>query len=256
MRPFIFTAFALAGMLLSHVEASRAEITTAIPFFGDFSEGWESFPNNRVGPNPINVLPEPVSIMAGNATMTSAGSLIAGSGNGLSIYEPDGGAPTFFGTSGRAQVADGDKGLAVASSLPVGNVIFTTPVQSFGAYWGAITGTFFSGTSSERTIDPSTVTVRFFDAANNLIGTENFDYSHSSTGDGGLDWHGWTSSTPFSRVSFETEFGFVAFDGLQADPSAIAPVPEPSAIMLWGVLSFAGAPLILRRQRKTSGQAA
>jgi hypothetical protein len=97
--------------------------------------------------------------------------------------------------------------------------------------------------------DPNMVTVQFFDAANSLIGVESFNYGLSTSPNGVLDWHGWTSSTPFSRVSFSTPRGGILFDGLQANQASSGAVPEPTTLALWLVLGGAGLVSGIRRRR-------
>jgi hypothetical protein len=120
------SALASALWLIASGAQAQGTINTAVPFSGDFSEGFESFPNYQFGPNLIDPVPEPASIMGGQATMTSTGSALS---NGLLVYEP-GVAPVFLNSSGQAQVAEGSKGAGVSATFPVGNVTFGQPRAS------------------------------------------------------------------------------------------------------------------------------
>jgi hypothetical protein len=59
------------------------------------------------------------------------------------------------------------------------------------------------------------VTVSFFDASDDLLGSDSFDYSRASTRDGVLEWHGWESTGGgIKKVTISGDY--VAMDGLQA----------------------------------------
>ena len=196
--------------------AAHAAIISIGPFAGSLTETWESFPNYTV-PVRVTFLPNPTAIMGG-AAMISHPFMV--------VYEPAVPLAFFdFFTSGLAQVADGSKGMgsAAISGSPQSNattiITFLSPIDAFGAFWGSLTG---GGRG-----DPVTVVVDFFDVFGNPIGTDSFSYSHSSVGDGRLDWHGWQSSIPVGSLTYT---GLdVAVDGLQADA-----VPEPGTLLLLG----------------------
>lgn len=88
-------------------------------------------------------------------------------------------------------------------------------MSNFGAFWGA---------STQDSTD-GTVSVDLFNVTGQSIGTETFNYNHSSTGDGLLEWHGWHSDTLIGSVSF-TGFGAVT-DNMQI--TSAPAVPESSS---------------------------
>jgi len=226
----------IAGLtfLIMGARQGRADpISSVGPFTGTYTESWEEFNNYNQGPF---YLSNPTTIMGGEASIADAHMI---------VYDPN--AASFgLGTSGSAQVSDGKQGMLLYESLTLlGNgtatITFTNPVSEFGAYWAESTGGVLS--------DPNTVSLSFFDVFNNLIGTESFQYSHKGTSDGGLDWHGWSSTTPIGSLSYTGDF--VATDGLQANPV----VPEPASVTLASLGTFlVGATVWRRRNQNAKGQ--
>ena len=146
------------------------------------------------------------------------------------IYEPTAGASFSSGSSGdpTSQVSDGTKGFGVEAfggADGTTTLLFDAPVLAFGAYWGAYT----NGPACCGIPDPATVLVSFFDSSLALIGSDSFSYSRSTTGDGLLEWHGWSSTVPILQVSIVGNI--VKLDALQAQPAA---VPEPGSLILLG----------------------
>jgi hypothetical protein len=128
----------------------------------------------------------------------------------MAIYQS---GNAFLGTSGKAQVADGTRGLMLNYFAQTATITWNTPIKEFGGYFAA---------NTLPAVDPAIVTVDFFGQSAELLDTETFTYSHSATGVGGLDWHGWSSAVPVYSVSLQGDF--LVTDGLQA-----VVVPEPSA---------------------------
>jgi hypothetical protein len=190
----IFAVFSGAS-----VAQSQSTFSSTGPFTGTMSEGWESFPIFTG-----TYLANPTSIMSGNAMIANSKMAIYQSGN------------AFLGTSGRAQVADGTRGLMLNYFAQTATITWNTPITEFGSYFAA---------STLPNADPAIVTVSFFGQSAALLNTETFTYSHSATSDGGLDWHGWLSTEPVYSISFQGDF--LVLDGLQA-----VTVPEPSATAL------------------------
>jgi len=166
------------------------------------SESWESFPVFSG-----TYLASPAAIMGGKATIANSQMAVYVSGN------------AFLGTSGRAQVADGSRGLMLNYFAQTATITWNQPITQFGSYFAA--STLQPGYNQ----DPDIITIKFFGPSASLLDTETFTYSHSATGDGGLDWHGWSFATPVSSISLTGDF--LVMDGVQA-----LVVPEPSAIVL------------------------
>ncbi|MFN0055194.1 MAG: hypothetical protein ACKV0T_23720 [Planctomycetales bacterium] len=196
----------------------------ATPFAGQISETWESFPSYEIDPDlGPTYLSSPTSIMGGNAQAENPVML---------VYEP--GADRKFGLykNGSAQTS-GAKGMGV-DGTGVTKINFSTPIERFGAIWGA---------SSEG--GPVTVSVLFFNMFQSLIGSQTFVYDHTALADGGLDWHGWESTRAFSSVEITADF--LVIDDLQADFATVL-IPEPAAWPFW-LLCACGCILALGRRR-------
>ena len=193
-----FTGFSAAPV--------RAQFSSTGPFAGTMSEGWETFP--LFGGT---YLASPESIMGGKATIANSK---------MSIYQP---GSAFLGTSGTAQVADGTRGLMLNYFAQTATITWNTPITEFGAWFAAST------LPPGYNADPAIITVSFYGQSATLLDAETFTYSHSATGDGGLDWHGWVAAAPVYSISLKGDF--LVMDGLRA-----VAVPEPSATTL---LTFA-----------------
>jgi hypothetical protein len=94
------------------------------------------------------------------------------------------------------------------------DVVFTNTVTAFGGYWGA--GTLDSNS-------PATIMFTFFDAADQQIGLpQSISYNRPS-GDGIIEWHGWSSGTPFKRVRVTATTIFtLAADSIRAGASGFS----------------------------------
>ncbi len=208
-----------AATLVAAGAAQGGIISEIDPFVGDLTETWEGFDNYNEGEF---FLDDPTAIMGGGASISNPF---------MVVYEPGAGATFGLGNSGSAQVWDGAKGMGVNAGGQTVVITFDTPIFSYGAYWGAATRSGFA--------DPNTVGVSFYTPGGDLIDSIDFEYSHSDSGDGGLDWHGWSSTTAIGRVEFNGDF--IVIDGLQADL-----VPAPGAVALLGLAGLLGT----RRRRR------
>lgn len=207
IRRFLRSVIAATALLFAGSSAV-AEITQIDPFSGAISETWESFDNYAVATDPF--LANPTSIFGTAASISNPF---------VFIYEPSAGAGFDLGSSGAAGVADGTKAMGIADELAT--ITFASGVNAFGGYWAsAVPGT--------------AVMFSFFDASSGLLGSENFTYDRSTTGDGLLEWHGWQSNGALIKTVTYSAIGGVVGDGLQAHVTAV-PEPEIYALMLAGL---------------------
>ena len=206
--------------------STSAQIVSISPFTGTLSETFEGMPTGFQS--------TPWQIMGGAASFASStGSAIVGSPGvfGFGIGSNDDNT-----SNNSAQPSDGSKFLGIdqgGAASATGTITFTQTVSQFGAFFG---------NSDNGSGSPTGFTVKLFDTGNAQIGSDQiFNYSRPGK-DGLLEWHGWQSSVPIQKVTFESNFPVA--DGFQATP-----VPEPKE---WAVvagvrlLSFAA----VRRHRK------
>lgn len=186
-------SIAVSSALFIGVTVANAAVSPIGPFVGAMSETWESFPN-------WSAYYVSTPIMGGNAEILSAVVSIRTMSTLLA--------------SGNAKPSDGSK-LAYLGQ-PSSTITFQTPIHEFGAYWALPTG-------SGPFPDPGTIYVSFKDATGATIDAIYFNYSHSNTGDGLLDWHGWRSSIGIKSIVVNNPAWENFMDGLQANV-----VPEPS----------------------------
>lgn len=131
----------------------------------------------------------------------------------------------WLGTSGLARASDGAKYAYLQGPTRV--IDFLKPVNEFGAYWGAYTGYGWP--------DPCHINVSFYASSGALIESVGVTYSHASTGDGVLDWHGWRSPVGIDRIVISNPIQ-IMMDGLQARVS----VPETGSLGLLLGFGFVG----------------
>ena len=205
---------------LSSVAAPLEAVTPIAPFSGAFSEGFESFVFGGLpGTDPTQA--GPFCVLDNVATLSARGGV---SGSPIFIWGGSGGFS--LGEHGTAVPFDGEKGLGLQSFIDTDSTArldFRAPVSEFGGYW-------VHAATAERA---GSVTVRFFDASNELITTEEVNYDGSL--DGASQWFGWSNETPFQSVEF-TGF-WLGLDGVQVN-TAEAPVED-------AVCNDFGSPTIL-----------
>jgi hypothetical protein len=245
---WIRVAFIGTGLITVHILSAKlhAASTRIEPFIGAVQESWESFPNvnsTLETQGQRTYLHGPIRIFQEFGTILHPK---------MGIYEP-GSANYRLGSSGNAQVADGEKGMGLAVTGPQINpefiepasITFDRPVISFGAYWAAGTDDLF---------DPEVIEFKFYNAAETLVGTDTWSYSRSFlinepemifSGDGLLQWLGWQFFIPIKRIEFGG--GAIVADFLQANP-----IPEPSSVALIGatvlLIGFASKNLCVQRR--------
>jgi hypothetical protein len=208
----------------------HAGVLPVAPFTGTLSNPFDSMPNYVQGPHYLPAW----EMIGGNQAQISNPFMI--------VYQP-GVADFGLGSSGIAQVPVGLKGLGIDNAGQTTTITFAKPASEFGAFWGA-------ATLSPFLADPSTVSISFYDASHNLINSLSFTYSHSTTQDGGLDWHGWSSSVGIGSVTFHGDY--VALAGLQATLPPGGPslgLPEPASLTLVGIGAAGVGGYVWRRRR-------
>ena len=235
MKHRVVLHIALAGalFLLPQLKVG-AQMVPIAPFYGSLQDSFEDYPDFTG----TNFVVEGSQIFSGHATVSSAG-------QDMIIYHSDDNDGDFtfgLGTSGTAVAPElgGDQGLGALGDPDTVTMTFDKGLDAFGGYFGATTYPLLGLT------DPAIMTMSYFWGAN-LVGAQVFDYSHSSTGDGKLDWHGYYTSTPFDVVTI-TGNGF-ALDDLHA---TYVPEPEPTSLLLTAIVST-GALFVLSKKRRRTG---
>src|SRR5207302_8706029 len=167
---FALTALVVAKTPTRTVSTASqsTQVTIVPPFVGTHSETWERFP--------IQSIPSGTSILGGIATI---------SGPNLEIDGPQ--MFTLCGHGLYAQPSDGIRLLGAAYPSGPVTISFSQPVSAFGAYWGGV----------PLECEGSSIVLTFRDANSNQIGTDSFAY----TGDGTLQWHGYTFATPVKTIT-------------------------------------------------------
>jgi len=183
-----------------------AQVTGIGPFTGDGYEGFE-------GIAPPGSVPGPVDIFSGDATVNDqfAGILVIAS-NLVSFVTNE----EIFPYNGNLM------GLSVTGFT---EFTFDTPATDFGGYFGTADNL-------------SNGTISFYDESNALIETVSMELPLND-----WQWWGWSSSTPFSRVSIAGNVNPgspIVFDDLRVN---YVPAPAGSVVLaLGGVIA-------LRRRR-------
>jgi hypothetical protein len=192
-----------ASLLLIASDRLYAQLSTvSTAFTGSAIETFDEF-----NPGAVSV---PLPIFSGLATISGPADYIWVNG---AIGDPN----VFYlgklgGGSVTAQSYDGNQGFGMSVGQGSNVISFSTPVLEFGGFWA-------SGVSGVNSRPP--ILFDFYDAFGNLIGYSDVVYSPPIQ-DGTLQWFGWKSSVPISRISYSGSF--VVDDSLR-----IETVPEPSS---------------------------
>jgi hypothetical protein len=96
-------------------------------------------------------------------------------------------------------------GLEYGSGQAQATITFTSPVNAFGGFWGA-------GTSETN---PATISIKFFDTADQAIGVPQIFTYLRPAGDGMLEWHGWSADVPIAKVTLTADGPTVVADDLR-----------------------------------------
>jgi hypothetical protein len=175
---------------------AKAQLASVSPFPGYLSESFESFPTSFTT--------SPLSIMGGAASVQTP--------DAISIYDASSwyfslGSSSANAPGGCALGANGPRGLGLefGPGQAQATITFNNPVNAFGGFWGA-------GTMATN---PGTISIEFFDVANQMIGVpQSFEYLRPS-GDGMLEWHGWASDVPIAKVVLTADGPTVVADDLR-----------------------------------------
>jgi len=211
------------GITLLFTQSAVAQITPVGPFTGAALEDFESFPIGNPGTS--------FSLFGGTATHNQ----LSGSTPAIWLTNVGWG----LGTNGSAQAFDGNRGFGM-NSFATGEFIFTTPITSFGAYFG----TAFSG---------DTMFLEFYDASNTLIGIQqSWAYSRTAS-DGILEWHGYNIGQQAVRVvwgSLSSAGLAPAIDSIRISSSNVLPpaIPVPG-LSVYGIVLTAFVLLLVASGR-------
>ncbi len=213
----------IAVALVASPILALAQINPTGPFTGNYSEGFEEFPNYGSGG-----IYDTLSVFNGEGTFSSnpTGS------NQLYIVSPANGANWGFANNGGLQnVADGVNALGSQNFSsntawrPADiTLTFNNAVTAFGGYFAE------DSTNSHFYLN-------FFDANGNLENPFGSTDIYQATNV--MTWSGWTFTDPVKSIVFTDNFA-PAMDGLQ-----INAVPEPASI---GALAIGMIALIRRRK--------
>jgi hypothetical protein len=188
-----FVAASLSAIISAALPA-RAQVVAIDPFAGEWSEGFEDFTPGAYADLPVfssNTLAGTSFGSMASATVTSAS--------------------TFMGSTVTAH-----EGLLFAHSAGPIDIVFSSPIQQFGAYI-ATNGGADGGMA------------QFFDADNELIASVPLDVTFAQ-GSAPHTWNGWNSGIPFARVNISSNGvlgGFIGIDDMQVNvpgPMSAAPL--------------------------------
>jgi hypothetical protein len=215
------------GSAAGQAMAGPSPITQIGQFAGGEAESFESFQHYNEDAN--FYMDDPTAIFGGSATIGSSDSLLI-----WDMIDAD----WSLVDSGDAQAVDGTQGFGLDQNFDESfdTVIIdflNDDVLQFGGWFGAVTG------AGAGFPDPAPITFTFYDAGGSLLDTIVVLYSHSSTDDGLLDWHGFESAVPLGSVGITGTY-FV-MDSLQKN------VPGP------GGLALLGGAALLRSGRRRRG---
>jgi len=220
--------------------ASNAQISSTGPFVGTLQESFEGF-KDFVTNLPTVFEPSPASVFGGAATLSESNV-----NHSLFVFKPSTAVDFRLWSSGPdAMPNQGLQGMGVANTNDDSIFTFSGPIVAFGGYFGARTGT-NPLNENQSVADPATFAISFFDVFNNQVGaTQNWTYSRTGFADGLLEWHGFTSTSAFSKVVVSSPNTLYAYDNLQATS-----VPEPGVMVSLIGAGTVGGMFVIRRRRR------
>ncbi|MEP6754173.1 MAG: PEP-CTERM sorting domain-containing protein [Chthonomonadales bacterium] len=215
--------------------AANAQVSASGPFVGTLQESFEGFQDFTTHGG---FQASPTSVFGGAATLSDTGSMF--------VFKPSAGVNFRLWSSGDdAMPNQGVQGMGIANTGDNSVFNFSTPIYSFGGYFGARTGQNPHGEQAPNA-DPAPFAISFFDALNNQIGaTQTWTYSRTGFADGLLEWHGFISTTGFKKIVVSSPNTLYAYDNLQA-----ASVPEPGVMVSLIGAGTVGGLIVIRRRRR------
>jgi hypothetical protein len=172
-------------------------------FAGEATESWESYSRANVS----GLVNTPLPIFGGKGTISGQNEYIWITQYG--IADPNTGGFGLGGFAARAH--DGTQGYGTSLSYATSRITLVSPAFAFGGYWG-----------TDYPSNP--IHFAFYDSQGALIGSDDRPYTAPNQ-NGTLEWFGWQSTTPISRIDYSGPF--VVNDSLR-----IGAVPEPSTCLL------------------------
>ncbi len=190
-RLLFITAFGIATVAFSlalRAQAApirEADVISAPPFAGQYSETWEEFPIKKFGSSQIPIL---------DGTGTVFGTQLETDTTHMFLLCHYYAGPT-----------DGNRFMGADSPSASMTISFSQPVSAFGGYWGNFPS--IQGCAGGDT------RFRFLDSAGKVVGEVYYPPDYPP-GPGGMIWRGFALTKPITTV--EVAGTYVVTDGMQA----------------------------------------